>query len=238
MSRPGGSDLGRGSLRSLFVALSAVAAGGAWLSIACTSAREPRSVHAWAVEDLGACTPCHADAAGVLEHGHAGHRESVGCVDCHAPHPPSPDGSPGPAPIRRTCEQCHPEVLGEFRLPFAHPLGISVDCTSCHDPHGRPLRDRLRHEREDACFECHSEKRGPFVHPHEGDKTQGCLSCHLPHGSPNRRLLTHADSRSLCFSCHEVIDDFHIQNPGSIFRDCLNCHTEVHGTNWGEALLR
>ena len=216
-----------------------------WLSLAllaaaCASSRELLESRAAAREANAACAACHADAAQELEaaRNHAGLSRAVGCLDCHFAHQLEADGGLGPAELRQSCEDCHAEVVAEFALSFAHPLGTAVECTSCHPPHGLPPRELRRHVREEACVACHLEKRGPFVTPHEADKVMACLSCHEPHGSPNRRLLTHPDSRTLCFSCHEIIDEVHIQDPGSVFRDCLNCHTEIHGSNWSGELFR
>lgn len=210
------------------------------LAAACASSRELLEARAAAREANSACAACHSDAAKELEaaRNHAGLARAVGCLDCHLAHDLAQGGETGPSGIRQRCEDCHAEVVAEFQLPFAHPLGATIQCTTCHPPHGLPPRELQRHMREDVCVSCHVEKRGPFVTPHEADKVQACLSCHEPHGSPNRRLLTHADTYSLCFSCHEIIDELHIQNPGSIFRECLNCHTEIHGSNWNGDLLR
>jgi DmsE family decaheme c-type cytochrome len=214
--------------------------GCALLVAACAASRELSEARLAAREANAACAACHADAADELEAGrnHAGLSRAVGCLDCHLAHQLGENGARGPSGINQSCEDCHAEVVAEFQLPYAHPFGVTVGCTSCHPPHGLPVRE-LRHKvREDACVGCHVELRGPFVTPHEGDKIQACLSCHEPHGSPNPRLLTHADTYSLCFSCHEVIDELHVQEPGSLFRQCLNCHTEIHGSNWSELLFR
>jgi DmsE family decaheme c-type cytochrome len=144
----------------------------------------------------------------------------------------------GPSALRAECEDCHVEIVAQFRLPFHHPLGGNVRCASCHPPHGGPPRELREHVRREACLECHLEKEGPFLFEHEGDRNLLCLSCHEPHGSSNPRLLTHHDSRSLCHSCHMNLENVHLEEPGSIFRDCLLCHTEVHGSNWDREFFR
>lgn len=182
---------------------------------------------------------------------------SLGCLGCHTPHegegeegPAGSAGEPegthghaepprGPSTLRATCASCHPLAAAEFRLPFRHPLGRGgIACTSCHPPHGLPpheLREQLRFR---SCVGCHTEKKGPFVFHHSGNRNLLCLSCHEAHGSANRRLLTHATDRMLCFSCHGFIEIFHIQAPGSIYRECITCHTEIHGSNWNRDYLR
>jgi DmsE family decaheme c-type cytochrome len=223
--------------------LVAIGCGLVLVIIACASDRETAALEAARAEARVAnssCAGCHENEATDLDASrhHGGLAHAVGCLDCHFEHPVGLDGERLASTTKARCEDCHPEAAAEFRLPFAHPLGTTIGCTSCHAAHGLPPREQRRHEREEACVACHIEKRGPFVFPHEGDKTQQCLSCHEPHGSPNRRLLTHADSRSLCFSCHEILEDVHVQNPGSIFRECLHCHTQVHGSNWDGNLFR
>ena len=218
-------------------------AAGAILSLvaaACASDREMAEARAAVRAADAACSSCHAREAEQLDAArhHGGLRRALACLDCHLPHSSGAEDGVAPAGFKARCEDCHPDALAEFRLPFAHPLGPSIACTSCHSPHGLPPREERRRAREEACVGCHTEKRGPFVFPHEGDDTQGCLSCHEPHGSPNRRMLTHASSSDLCFSCHELLEKLHTQEPGSIFRQCLNCHTEIHGSNWSAEFYR
>ena len=166
-----------------------------------------------------------------------GHRGlSGGCMGCHGDH--ALGTGEGPVELHARCEDCHGGALARFALPFRHPLGVGLDCTSCHPPHGLAPREQRAHLRHAVCVECHREFAGPFQFEHEGNRALGCLSCHEAHGSSNRRLLTHADSRMLCMSCHSDLEQSHRQNPGSIFRECLNCHTEVHGSQWNRELLR
>ncbi len=182
----------------------------------------------------GACHPVEGELHGASRLHRAPGVED--CVLCHAPHGPDLEAMP-PVPAA-SCESCHAEVVASFRLPFSHPLGVGIACTSCHPPHGdrpRALREHVRHA---ACVGCHVEKAGPYLFEHEADRTLLCLACHLPHGSSNRRLLTHASSRSLCMSCHEDLDAIHRQNPIFPFRECLQCHAEVHGSNWSGEFFR
>jgi DmsE family decaheme c-type cytochrome len=214
--------------------------GCALLVAACAASRELTEARLAAREANAASTACHAEAEEQLEaaRNHAGLSRVVGCLDCHFAHESAENGARGPSGIRQRCEDCHAEVVAEFQLPFAHPLGATVACTSCHPPHGLPPRELRRHVREDSCIGCHVEDRGPFVYPHEADKLQACRSCIEPHGSPNPRLLTFADTYSLCYSFHEILDESHVQEPGSVFRECLSCHTQIHGSNWSDLFLR
>lgn len=86
------------------------------------------------------------------------------------------------------CLSCHQEVRGKFHMPSPHRvLEGAVKCTDCHTPHGTLTRTSLRKWskfNDDVCFECHSEKRGPWVLEHLAVKVEGCMACHEPHGSP------------------------------------------------------
>ncbi len=217
--------------------LSGFALGSLAAALACSGGPMIRSAPEVRGPD-GPCITCHVEeGAQALESGfHRGDQGGPGCTLCHEPHE---DGAGlGPAALRSRCEDCHAEVLADFRMPFRHPIDPLEGCVACHPAHGGSRRELSEHLRHEACVDCHFELRGPVLFEHEGDRNLLCLSCHLPHGSPNRRLLTHADNRSLCMSCHETLEQIHVQNPGSIFRDCVLCHTEVHGSNWDRALFR
>lgn len=191
----------------------------------------------WSAEDVG-CLSCHAETGRELRSsGHGGRPgANVGCLGCHLPHASEgPGGELGPSGLRAGCADCHPDVAGQFLLPYTHRPGTGVGCLSCHEPHASSRRGVHAHERRDACLACHLEYRGPFTYPHEGDHNLGCISCHMPHGSGNRRILTYPDSFSLCLSCHPLVEH-DVTQP--IWRGCLNCHTEVHGSRWDRELFR
>lgn len=202
---------------------------------ACASGGEGTLDEGVVVGPDSGCLTCHQQAGEDQRSSglHRGAGGSPGCLVCHAPHAV---GEPAPPPV--PCASCHALAAAEFELPFAHPLGATLTCTSCHPPHGLEPRELRAHLRREACVDCHREYAGPFQFHHEGSHLDQCLSCHLPHGSHNRRLLSHADSRSLCFSCHLLLGDEHRQNPGSLFRECLQCHVAVHGSHWDRELRR
>jgi DmsE family decaheme c-type cytochrome len=186
------------------------------------------------------CASCHASAVEDWKAGrfHAGVAGALGCLDCHGEHESGTDGTVLAPAGTRECVECHAAERAQFERAFRHPLGSSVTCLSCHDPHGGPTHGERERLRTTACVGCHVELRGPFVFHHEGDQAQGCLSCHEAHGGSNRRMLTHRDARTLCMSCHEDLDQSHTQEPGSNFRNCMNCHVAVHGSNWSRDLFR
>ena len=93
----------------------------------------------------------------------------------------------------------------------------------------------------ETCYQCHTEKRGPFLWEHEPVQDD-CTHCHTPHGSVNDNLLA-VRTPFLCQQCH--IDTSHrgynyatdeVLPGGSRShyaqaKGCLNCHGEIHGTN-------
>jgi DmsE family decaheme c-type cytochrome len=88
----------------------------------------------------------------------------------------------------------------------------------------------------DNCFRCHTEKRGPFLWPHQ-PVVDSCKNCHDPHGSNHEAMLLVAKPR-LCQMCH--IESRHPTNPYVrdtasakflLGRSCVNCHANIHGSN-------
>ena len=116
-----------------------------------------------------------------------------------------------------------------------------MQCTECHAPHGGPgPADLIAHTINEQCYQCHAEKRGPFLWEH-APVAENCLDCHSPHGSNHRDLLQ-ARTPWLCQQCHMA--PFHpstalsgtglpgeAANASLLGRDCMNCHTQMHGSN-------
>jgi len=186
--------------------------------------------------------------------------KNMGCESCHGPgslHVKAGGGAGtiiNPRKSPDTCFQCHLEVRAAFSLPHHHPvLEGKMSCSDCHEPHkgiatrAAPtnIQQTLKTgglaflSRNETCFECHTQQRGPFVYEHEAVR-QGCMVCHTPHGSVNQRLLTERNA-TLCLKCH-----FQEQKiPGHIFIGDVDhsnflqqgtcwsagCHEEPHGSN-------
>ena len=98
----------------------------------------------------------------------------------------------------------------------------------------------VRDNVNDTCYQCHTEKRGPFVRTHQPVQ-EDCSICHNPHGTTNDNLLKQR-SPFLCQQCHEPTSHRGslASTTGSaggstganlLARGCLNCHTNIHGTN-------
>ena len=177
---------------------------------------------------------------------------AVNCLSCHSIH--SSDFKTAKLLVKKQldlCGSCHPTVVASFRnKPYGHKVGRGgVDCTSCHEPHGRLGKNGLKLTRaaELACVGCHSEKKGPFVYPHVGEMTgDSCLTCHEPHGSNNMKRLKRARVDQLCLECHTRLGANVLgSQPPSIhnltqprWQNCTTCHPAIHGSNRSPRLLK
>lgn len=137
--------------------------------------------------------------------------ENMGCESCHGPgskHVSSGGAAHtiiNPRKDPETCFQCHLEIRSKFNLPHRHGvLEGKMSCGDCHNPHkgsmikGGGATNVL--SKNDVCFQCHTEQRGPFVFQHEALR-EGCVTCHDPHGSVNQKMLTERNA-TLCLKCH------------------------------------
>ncbi len=187
------------------------------------------------------CLTCHEfgeEHANFLRSEHL--KNNVGCVDCHSAHHPQVQARLLRASQPGMCYSCHLEKKADFSKPFHHKVNEGLlQCTDCHNPHGGFLTRQLRatNAQDTLCFNCHTDKAGPFAFEHAPVKTEGCVSCHAPHGSPNPRLLNRANTNLLCLECHTLtvdvsapgIPSFH--NQAQKYQACTLCHTSIHGSN-------
>lgn len=197
------------------------------------------------------CTSCHNTGAQAFWLGSQHEGRDVTCNTCHSVHSPKSDEAQlALNTATETCAQCHSEKVAKIQRTTHMPLREgSMECSSCHNPHGA-VNDRMLGEgftiNESCTTSCHAEKRGPFMFEH-APVVENCATCHDSHGSVNDRMLT-AKVPMLCQRCHN-----HTRHPPRVYdavgltsrtqgyqRSCINCHQAIHGTNHasGKRLLR
>ena len=198
------------------------------------------------------CLQCHQGGAMIPWHDSLHEIEQVSCSACHSMHKPSKvmDRSTE----AEGCYQCHNNVRAQTYQMSGHGIREGkVVCSDCHASHGSNGPFMLKQlSLNDNCYDCHAEKRGPFLWEHY-PVTEDCSLCHRTHGSNHPFLLTKL-SPQLCQQCHaqiapdgsghvRVFYDYEDPDPKrgrAIFaRGCANCH-KAHGSNHpsGVNLLR
>ena len=208
-----------------------------------------------AADDKNAnCLTCHAGGSKRTHWTGSAHQtRGTACTSCHTMH--SPDKVLTKLTQPEVCFTCHKQQRAEANRTFRHPiLEGKVACADCHNPHGSIGRALMKRDAVvDTCYQCHAEKRGPFVHNH-GPVTEDCTLCHNPHGTVADSMLK-LRPPFLCHQCHTPhggnIAQVRGQNQelakyGPLLsatsggksginytqaRGCLNCHTQIHGSN-------
>lgn len=202
-----------------------------------------------AVQNLP-CLGCHQGGDQMHWKGSTHDTNEVACASCHQVHA-AEDPMLEHADLRPeiwnraqadTCFGCHPQQRAQLHRVSAHPLKEGqMRCSDCHNAHGSTGPSLLvRSNVNETCYQCHAEKRGPFLWEHPPAR-EDCSNCHEPHGSNHPSLLSNRGPY-LCQQCHMA--PFHPStaytagrlpgpNPADqmLTRHCLNCHTEVHGSN-------
>lgn len=205
-----------------------------------------------AAAQSGACLSCHEkDAQRSHWAGSTHESRDVSCANCHqvhAAHDKVRDKRTQP----EVCFACHKKQRTEVNRPSHHPvLEGKVSCSDCHNAHGSVGPKLMKRDNVlDTCYQCHAEKRGPFVHNH-APATEDCTICHNPHGTVAESMLK-VRTPFLCHQCHTPHGGFIPQIKGAQVpglapttpnglgkgttnvtqgRACMNCHTEVHGSN-------
>ena len=203
----------------------------------------------------GACLTCH-DKEARRSHWTGSIHESrdVSCTSCHQVHT-AHDKVRDKKTQPEVCFACHKTQRAEVARTFRHPiLEGKVACSDCHNAHGSVGPKLMKRDSVvETCYQCHAEKRGPFVHNHE-PVNEDCSTCHNPHGTVVDSMLKMRPP-FLCHQCHTPhggnVAQVKGQNQtsasygpllGSLTggksginytqaRGCLNCHTQVHGSN-------
>jgi DmsE family decaheme c-type cytochrome len=192
-------------------------------------------------EQNGACLQCHQDGKRINWAGSQHQFADVPCASCHQIHARE-DRVLSKLSETDVCFTCHKTQRAQIQRLSSHPIDEKkMACSDCHNPHGSfGPRQLLEATVNDTCYQCHAEKRGPFLWEHAPVR-EDCTNCHSPHGSTQPSLLK-ARTPWLCQECH--MEAFH---PSTLYsgtgvpprgvadrlvaRGCLNCHSQVHGSN-------
>ena len=202
------------------------------------------------------CLGCHSKGKVALWDGSTHEGKGISCSDCHSIHGGNPKNLAKPVQAE-VCNQCHKDIKAQLVKSSHHPVREGkMTCSNCHNPHGT-ITEKLisANSLNEKCYECHTEKRGPFLWEHP-PATENCAACHTPHGSSHDKLLV-AKRPYLCQRCHS-----NSRHPGTLYspsttqvdqgvtvfqlsnrlfdRNCQNCHSQMHGSNHpsGKSLLR
>ena len=194
------------------------------------------------------CLGCHLKGKVALWDGGTHEGRGLSSPDCHNPHGGYAKILAKPIEAE-VCTQCHKDIKAQLLKSSHHPIREGkMTCTNCHNPHGT-ITDKLisANSLNEKCYECHTEKRGPFLWEHP-PAVENCATCHTPHGSSHDKLLV-AKRPYLCQRCHSnsrhpgtlySLSTTQVQGDGDIFtlssnrlydRTCQNCHSQMHGSN-------
>lgn len=200
------------------------------------------------------CLTCHSRGIVALWPGSVHESRDLACTNCHAIHGGNErllkaESQPS------TCIECHRQIRAQLMRPSHHPIREGkLVCADCHNPHGTTAERLISATTiNEKCYECHAEKRGPFLWEHPPVR-ESCLSCHEAHGSTHEPLLT-VKRPLLCQRCHSAVGHpsvlwtrteeeaaagqtafetrrFFGQSAQKLFmRSCTNCHVNLHGSN-------
>lgn len=187
------------------------------------------------------CLTCHSqDQTHANFRGSPHDRRDMRCVACHNEHnPKSAEKLLSKVNNIELCVSCHKDKRKALLQRSTHLFRTEhrdqkMGCTSCHNPHGGETRTMLvSSSTNELCYNCHTEKRGPFLWEHAPGRSD-CNTCHVPHGSNNPTLLK-ARVTVLCQNCHmhmlwrhQTVAGYDIS---SFNKGCVNCHSQVHGSN-------
>jgi DmsE family decaheme c-type cytochrome len=194
------------------------------------------------------CMSCHEQSHHASWEGSAHDRRGLTCMDCHSVHSfESERQQLKSADASETCFGCHKDVRASMLRTSHHPVREGLmGCESCHNPHdgSRPKMIKADWTNE-LCYQCHAEKRGPFLWEHAPVR-ENCLNCHNPHGTNHDKMLQ-AKLPYLCQRCHlntrhpgTLYDGVNAGSEGlpitsasnrSVEHACKNCHQNIHGSN-------
>jgi len=202
------------------------------------------------------CLTCHEKNNQATFAGSMHSRRNVACTTCHSVHSPkSVKAQLKTVSDVETCVTCHKAERAKLQRTSHHPVREGkIGCSSCHNPHDGARAKMVKAESvSELCYQCHAEKRGPFLFEHAPVR-EDCISCHDPHGSNHKRMLVQK-APTLCWNCHLTGsghfgsgDNFSTEkgvpvaptgapsgyptvNSRFVGRSCMNCHINIHGSN-------
>lgn len=207
------------------------------------------------------CLECHerfplsSKLSRAYWHGSVHEMRGLTCTNCHSVHSGYPKNL-AKSTQEEVCAQCHKQINAQLLKSSHHPIREGkIGCSDCHNPHGT-VSEKLvsANSLNEKCYECHAEKRGPFLWDHPPVE-ENCMTCHSPHGSSHDKLLV-TKRPYLCQTCHA-----NNRHPGTLYaqtptqagqsvyntlnnrlfyRGCSNCHSQIHGSNHpsGKSLTR
>jgi len=185
------------------------------------------------------CLSCHQEQQNHWQQGQ--HQQAnLTCVSCHQIHSSQDPMQQAQSQIMQ-CSTCHQQQWQQSQLASAHALGKGLmACNDCHSQHQKFSTPTLELVNK-TCFQCHADKKGPFVWPHQ-PASENCTSCHAPHGSNHKPMLTQQPP-FLCQQCHGGVSHAGVipdkganatEDSSAMFlfnRGCVNCHSQIHGSN-------
>ena len=187
------------------------------------------------------CMTCHKTGNRMAWHGSSHEGQNMACVDCHVIHKKN-DPVLNSSQQTDVCLSCHKKQAAEFARASSHPVRYGqMSCVQCHNPHGSFSDSLLKTAtKNDTCYGCHAEKRGPYLWTH-APVAEDCGLCHEHHGSIQKSLLKKR-APYLCQQCHSqaahpsfALDNSSLSNAANntyvLAKGCVNCHFQVHGSN-------
>ncbi len=198
------------------------------------------------------CLTCHSRGIVGLWSGSMHQSRDLACMNCHDVHG-GHTKMLREASQPQVCTQCHQQIRAQLMRPSRHPIREEkLVCTNCHNPHGTVTEKLISATTiNNKCYECHAEKRGPFLWEHPPVR-ESCLNCHVPHGSSHEPLLR-VKRPLLCQRCHNAFAHpsvlyaqseeerasgtvYQMRRGGLpaaqlFYRSCTNCHVNLHGSN-------
>lgn len=147
----------------------------------------------------------------------------------------------------KACAECHDDITGHFntashaKLAIADPKVGNTGCEACHGPGslhvkaGGSKSTIVNPKRSpEACFQCHTDKRGEFSLPNTHPVLAGkmsCVDCHDPHAGNIIRGTgaTLAAENETCTRCHTAQKGPFVFPHNAMKEGCVACHSP-HGS--------